>query len=113
MTHQHEESWYAVRCIFELRALPEGSTHDYEERVTLWTASSLDHAIVQGEAEAHDYAARILDSGDVYLGLAQAYRLTDAPGHGAEVFSLIRTSRLPPDSYLDTFFDTGDEKQQP
>ena len=27
------------------------------------------------------------------------------------MFSLLRTSDLPPDDYLDRFFDTGDERQ--
>ncbi|MCU1601431.1 MAG: hypothetical protein JWO22_2140, partial [Frankiales bacterium] len=49
---------------------------------------------------------------DEYLELAQAFELFDDPGHGAEVFSLMRTSRLEPDAYLDTFFDTGTERQQ-
>jgi hypothetical protein len=48
-----------------------------------------------------------------YLGLAQSYALLDAPDRvGAEVFSLLRTSPLEPDDYLDAFFDTGHEHQQ-
>jgi hypothetical protein len=47
-----------------------------------------------------------------YLGLAQAYRLGDPPGDGAEVFSLVRGSDLGDEAYLDTFFDTGTERQR-
>jgi hypothetical protein len=46
-----------------------------------------------------------------YLGLAQAYRLADDVGHGAEVYSLIRDSDLEPEAYLDAYFDTGAERQ--
>lgn len=91
--------WYAVRCVF--RHEPVGG---YEERVTLWPASSADDAIARAEAEAADYPAE-------YVGLAQAYALFDEPGPGAEVFSLIRRSELAPDAYLTRFFDTGAEIQ--
>ena len=46
------------------------------------------------------------------MNFAQAYELTGEPGIGAEIFSLIRDSRLDPDAYLDRFFDTGDEHEQ-
>lgn len=103
--------WYAVRCVFrsawseESEGLPP-DVHLYEERVTLWRASSLEEAIALAEAEAVEFA----DREDEYLGLAQAVPLYDEPGHGAEVFSLMRSSRLDPDAYLDAFFDTGDER---
>ena len=68
-------------------------------------------AIARAEDEAARYAA---DVDAEYLGLAQAFALVDDPGDGAEVFSLMRESDLPPpppDEYLDAFFDTGDERQ--
>jgi hypothetical protein len=96
------DGWYAVRCIFELL---EGS---YEERITLWRAPGFDEAIGMAEDEADAYA-RSLDA--AYLGIAQAYDLFDEPGHGAEVFSLIRDSDLGPDDYIDRFVSTGSEHQ--
>ena len=60
------------------------------------------------EAEAGEYAA---DVAGEYLGLAQVYSLADDPGHGAELFSLLRDSQLQPDAYLDAFFNTGEERQ--
>jgi hypothetical protein len=48
-----------------------------------------DHAIELAEEEADEYAA-LLEAGVEYLGLAQSYRLADEPGHGAEVFSILR-----------------------
>ncbi|WP_223246608.1 DUF4288 domain-containing protein [Curtobacterium sp. ER1/6] len=65
-------------------------------------------AIARAEDEAARYA---VDVDAEYLGLAQAFALVDDPGDGAEVFSLMRDSDLPPDEYLDAFFDTGDERQ--
>ncbi len=108
-----DSSWYAVRCVFRSAwtETPEGVTpHEqlYEERITLWEATSLEEAIALAEAEAVDYAGDM----DEYLEIAQAYQLYDGPGQGTEVFSLMRTSPLEPDAYLDTFFDTGAERQQ-
>lgn len=105
---------YAVRCIFRHRFLEElESAHApvYGERITLWRADSADHAIELAEHEAAGYLA-LMEAGDEYLGLAQAYRLAEEPGHGSEVFSLLRESELDHDAYLDAFFDTGAERQQ-
>lgn len=106
--------WFSVRCIFRARAgsrliedLPVGVSL-FEERITIWQAATFEDAIGMAEDEARRYA------GDIewdYLGLAQAYRLVDPPGHGAEVYSLMRESRLTPSKYLDRFFDTGTEHQ--
>lgn len=95
--------WHSVRCI--IRFLPDV----YEERVTLWQATSLSSAIEAAEEEVAEY---IGDLGGEYLGLAQAYSLSDDPGHDGEVFSLTRTSELPPADYINRFFDTGDEQSQ-
>ena len=102
-------SWYAVRCIFAKGWPPEEPSR-YEERITLWRASSADEAIARAEAEAREYAATIYEAPDEFLGLAQSYQLSDEPGDGAEVFSLIRDSELSSETYLDTFFATGRER---
>ena len=105
--------WYAVRCIFRQRLLEDlerADTSIYEERITLWRARSDDHAIELAEMEACEYA-EMLEAGVEHLGLAQSYRLADDPGHGSEVFSLMRDSDLDREAYLDTFFDTGTERQ--
>ncbi|MEK8108219.1 hypothetical protein NKG94_31080 [Micromonospora sp. M12] len=65
----------------------------YEERVTLWCATSCDAAVALAEAEASEYAEGI---DRVCLGFAQVYYLFDEPGHGTEVYSLMRDSDLPP-----------------
>ncbi|TDD57412.1 hypothetical protein E1263_23870 [Kribbella antibiotica] len=112
MSSDEELCWYAVRCVFATgwpldRAMPV-----YEERITLWRASSAEEAIERAEAEALVYACSVEESPDTYLGIAQSYRLVEGPGDGAEVFSLMRNSTLEPDKYLDTFFDTGAERQK-
>ncbi|MEU8658091.1 hypothetical protein [Actinoplanes philippinensis] len=99
------EAWFSVRCLFRLDAEAAAT---YEERITLWRAASPEQAVTLAEAEAGEYAA---DVAGEYLGLAQVYSLVDEPGHGAELFSLLRDSRLQPAAYLDAFFDTGDERQ--
>src|SRR4051794_6773446 len=107
-----EERWFAVRCVFEMPTIaalnqePEG-VRLYEERLTVWRAASLDDAIVLAEQEADQYAG---DS-DRYLGLAQAYAMDEPPGHGTEVFSLLRNSKLGAEEYMSAFYDTGDEEQ--
>jgi hypothetical protein len=95
------------------------SQHDgeqtYEERITLWRTDDIDQAIESAEAEARDYAAALTGPPGwptEYTGLAQAYLLFDALEHGAEVFSLHRDSDLDPEQYLDTYFDTGTERQR-
>jgi len=97
--------WYGVRCVFRWT---RPST--YEERITLWEAESLDDAIAKAEAEAQVYATRLNSE---YLDIAQAYWIGPAqPQAGSEVFSLMRDSTLDADDYLDSFYDTGRERQR-
>jgi hypothetical protein len=65
----------------------------------------------EAEAEAEEYAEF---SGATYLsGFAQAYHLAYAPPRdGAEVFSVVRDSSLPPNRYMDRFFSSCQERQQ-
>jgi hypothetical protein len=81
----------------------------YEERITLWRSGGFADAVALAEQDAHEYAGLFADC--AYVGLAQAYGLAEEPGHGAEIFSLMRDSDLPADTYLNTFFDTGGERQ--
>lgn len=110
MTDERSSGWYAVRCVFAFEGLSEDAARTYEERVTLWRASSHDEAIERAEAEARDYAAVLAPA--EYVELAQSYELPDAPADGVEVFSLMRDSDLTPSAYLDAFFETGMERQQ-
>ena len=103
--------WYGVRMVF--RAL-QREENVFEERVTIWKAASFAEAIEQAEVEAADYADPEVGIWE-YTGLAQAFEtyIPDrAPEPGDEVFSLLRTSELDTEEYLDRFFDTGGERQQ-
>lgn len=111
-----DAEWYAVRCIFASpenkpwgpHDLPEGEI-DYEERITLWQSATAEEAIALAEADAAEYA-EILEC--EYTGLAQSYWLPEPPGHGQEVFSLIRRSALEQDDYVDQLFSTGTEHER-
>lgn len=100
---EQDGEWFGVRCIFVSRYRGRLA---YEERVTVWRATDFDDAIRQAEQEAADY---ISDSQTGYTGLAQCFAMSGRLRPGAEVFSQIRLSDLPPEEYLDRFFDTGDE----
>jgi len=64
----------------------------------------------QAEVEAADYAG---DDGTCeVLDLFQAFELFEGPGHGKEIYSLMRQHELAPSEYLDRFFDTGTERTQ-
>ncbi|MFJ6725700.1 hypothetical protein ACIQPQ_12355 [Streptomyces sp. NPDC091281] len=76
--------------------------------MTLWTAHSPDEAIACAETEAREYVEALEDV--EYVDFAEAFRIDGAPGEGAEVFSLMRESELAPDTYVERFFATGDER---
>src|SRR5690349_14837689 len=99
-------SWYCVRTVLKFSGRHQSI---YEERLTLWAVTDFEAAVAAAESDARAYA----DStpGCAFVGLAQAYQLPPSPGHGAEVFSLMRDSALAPDAYLTAFFDTGTERQ--
>ncbi|MFI1992040.1 hypothetical protein [Actinoplanes sp. NPDC020271] len=100
--------WFGVRAVFAFD-LGERGVLTYEERVTLWQAESADAARELAGRDAAEYA-RCLD-GCEFTGLLQAGELPEEPGHGAEVFALMRDSALPPDKYVAAFFDTGWERR--
>jgi hypothetical protein len=104
---EQDDRWFAVRSLFRLDREGESA---YEERITLWRAVSLDEALERAAAEAAEYAEF---AGAAYLAdFGQAYHLADAPPRdGAEIFSLVRDSALPPKPYVDRFFATGQERQ--
>ncbi|HEV7186729.1 MAG TPA: hypothetical protein VGN28_02415 [Blastococcus sp.] len=108
MDPEDNDRWYAVRSLFRFSS-EEGDS--YEERITLWVVGSFDEALAKAGTEAQEYAEF---AGATYVAdFGQAYHLADAPPRdGAEVFSLIRDSSLPPRAYVDRFFSTGQERQQ-
>lgn len=74
----------------------------YEERVVVLRARNQDDAIVHAEAEAIEYASAA-NEGMEYLRSVEVYEMFDDIGHGAEVFSLLRTTPLDPPSFLERY----------
>jgi hypothetical protein len=108
-------AWYSVRTVY---LLPGSKKKLYEERITVWRATSMAEAIALAEVEARDYEGEPdVDgraTGPKYLGLAQGYAManeSDSIVSADEIFSLLRSSKLKPQAYLDAFFDTGSERQ--
>ncbi|RYD73804.1 MAG: hypothetical protein EOP84_20975 [Verrucomicrobiaceae bacterium] len=103
---------YSVRTVLKWNSRPTRTKQFlYEERITVWNAESLDAAIDQAEKETGEYAAK---EGFEAFDFFQGYWMFDEIGkipQGTEVFSLLRESDLPPQSYIDTFFDTGTERE--
>ena len=101
------EPWYGVRLVYRLIF---ASQQVYEERVLIVRAESGDDAILQAETLSKDYESETTE----YLGYAMAFHIFDengpSLGPGIEVFSLMRTSELEPDAYIDRFHDTGSER---
>lgn len=109
---------YTVRSVLEWTSrIGREKKHVYEERLTMWNASSLGEALELAEKEEKEYIGHStsVKEGMMSLGLYQAYWShvdIDLKIQGMEVFSLLRESDLKPDAYLDAFFDTGTEHQQ-
>lgn len=101
-----ELKWYGVRTVYEHVDRAHGRDHLYEERIVLIRALSSDEAFAKAESEAESYAS----DETRFLGYFSAFQMFDEPGEGAEVFSLMRDSRLEPKRYVDKFFDTGRER---
>jgi hypothetical protein len=100
-----DTSWYGVRSVYVHHDLQRGQDRLYEERIVLIRATSDEEAIAKAEAEAKTYGPEDVE----YLGYLMTYHLFDEPGDMAEVFSLMRESRMAP-AYLNRFFDTGRER---
>ena len=78
MTRMAEDAWFAVRTVVaEMENRPWGPDDlgpgeiDYEERITLWRAPSVDAAIAYAEAEATQY---VEDVGGVNEFLVDEFR---------------------------------------
>ena len=105
-----DRPWYGVRCLIVFRWPDAKGEKRYEERITIWQTSTRDEALLAAEAEVREYA-KLLPRGR-FIGYQELYDLDGPPGHGAEVFSLIRRSNLKQNRYVDRFFDTGAELQE-
>lgn len=102
---------YAVRCLFKCpKASFNTLDHLYEERITVWKADDVHKAIDKAVDEAKAYADK---NNFTCAVLARSFWMfTKIDVSGVEVFSLLRESHLELESYLNTFFCNGDERQK-
>ena len=108
------KTWYSVRFVFVHTPADPRELTTYEERITVWLARSVEEAFKRAEIEAKAYV-QTLDPQRWTLhevGLEQSYLHVGELGDGAEVFSLMRSSRLSPDHYISMYTDTGTEPQR-
>jgi len=96
------ESWFAVRCLFEHPTRKkEGEDHLYEERTTLWRATSFEDAHAQAEEESKNYAA---EDDCIFIRVSDSFKLFDETIEaGTEVFSTMRGSNMDPELYQKTY----------
>lgn len=115
--------WFSVRHLLYAAPPDAEGVASYEERVTVWDADDFDaaYAFARSEAEHHAKAFRAAS----VLPLFHVFRLFEDPtstfpgpttaeifslaGHGAELFSLMRDSKLDPETFVETFISLGAE----
>jgi hypothetical protein len=104
--------WYGAKAIFMHSDLAKNrDSIVYEERVVLLRAQNLDHAVATAERTAAQYVKGL--TGCKYIGFVDVFRMYEGRiGHGKEIYSLMRESRLKPAKYLDRFYDSGSERSQ-
>jgi Domain of unknown function (DUF4288) len=106
-----DEPWYGAKCVFLHTGIDGCPGRVYEERVILVRAENFDEAIARAEGMAEGYAREC--GGCSYTGFINVFHLYDESiGDGTEVYSLMRTSDLSQDEYLNSFYDTGTERTQ-
>ena len=104
-----DEPWYGAKCVFLHTEIESCPGQVYEERVILVRADSFDEATSRAEVMAEEYAKDV--GGCSYLGFVSVFHIYDEyVGDGTEVYSLMRTSELSRDEYLNRFYDTGTER---
>lgn len=98
--------WYGVRTVY--RWPRQGA---YEERVTIWRAQTADDAIAMADEEGDRYIAANRSKFEIQRldNYANCYLLVREPTNGSEVYSLLRSSDMSPEEYVDRFFETGAE----
>jgi hypothetical protein len=100
---KEHSTWFGAKCIFHFDELDT-----FEERIIILRASSLDNAIELAEQEACAYESK--DDRCSYTGFVNVYKMYDEElKEGAEVYSIMRKSKLSDDEFLDKYYDDGSE----
>ena len=80
----------------------------YEERITLWKSETWEKAFRLAKEEAQNYAD---ECGAEFIQTTDSFHLFEKnPGHGSEVWSLMRDSALDEETYLKTFCCTDRDR---
>ncbi|RPI20298.1 MAG: hypothetical protein EHM61_27340 [Acidobacteria bacterium] len=91
-------SWYAVRAVYSHGRDPNGAVV-YEERILMFRSGSVEEAFGMAEAEAAQYLK--LNPTFRKIGEVAAFVLGEVDDlHGAEVWSTLGTSSLPPEEFF-------------
>jgi hypothetical protein len=104
-----DEPWIAVRCLFSHPNRKSDSEKNlYEERITLWRASSFREAYTLAEAEALTYA----ESDEcIFVRATDAFHLFDGVvSNGSEIWSIMRGSGMGAEQYANTFCSTPSDR---
>ncbi len=107
------KAWYSVRFLFVHTPIDPNEPTGFEERITVWHATSVDDAFARAEAEAKQYVQTLDPSlwSHHEVALEQSYWMVTELGDGAEVFAQLRKSPLRPDQYISMFADVGSSEQ--
>ena len=99
-----DEPWFAVKCLFSHpNRANESDGNLYEERITIWHASTFEEAFALAEAEAREYAS----DDCVFIRATDSFHLFDeSVGQGSEVWSVMRGSHMDAELYAKTFCTT-------
>lgn len=99
--------WYSAKCVF--RHLETDIRRQmYEERIILLKADSFDEAFSKAASEAEKYCTE--SDNCQYTGFADIFRLYEEKiGDKSEIFSVMRTSDLETDNYLERFYPEESE----
>ena len=80
----------------------------YEERITLWKSGTWEEAFRLAKEEALSYAD---DCDAKFIETTDSFHLFEKnPGHGSEVWSLMRDSFLAEETYLNAFCCTNRDR---
>jgi hypothetical protein len=106
------EPWYSVKCLFHHPTRKAaGEDFLYEERITLWKASSFEEAHRLAEEEARQYAS---EAKCVFVASTDSFHLFEEElSVGTEAYSMMRGSNLQPAAYRKTFCVTARDRLKP
>ena len=105
-----KQQCYSVKCVFRLCS--ETGHNYYEERVTLWRASSFDEALELAKQEAEFNALVLGGESSGPISAFWIYEDDESPlsfPQGQEIDSMLRLSDLELKDYIARFVDTGKE----